>query len=80
MDLVLRDYEHYARKTIAVYETALAYRKTYRETPFSTKAHRAVLLEGTKQLKSLRSDFPASKKDIDVRYARAAEIPPISRA
>ena len=62
MDLVLRDYEHYARKTIAVYETALAYRKTYRETPFSTKAHRTVLLEGTKQLKSLRSDFPAIEK------------------
>jgi hypothetical protein len=57
MDLVIRAYEHLARKMIAVGGTALRYRGAHRENPFDHKRLLAILTAGIADLKNLKGDF-----------------------
>jgi delta 1-pyrroline-5-carboxylate dehydrogenase len=67
MELVLCVYEHLAKKTIAVYGTAEAYRHAFKEDRYASKELERILDHGVEQLTALRGDFKA----LEAGYARA---------
>ena len=67
MELVLCVYEHLAKKTIAVYGTAEAYRSAFKEDRYNGKKLEHILVRGAEQLTTLRRDFKA----FEAGYARA---------
>jgi hypothetical protein len=67
MALVLADYEHMARKTIAVYQFAIDYRKAYAEDAHDSISLSAILKRGISDLKELKATFPELRQ----RYEQA---------
>jgi hypothetical protein len=67
MKLVLRVYEHLAKKTIAVYGTAETYRRAFKEDRYNGKELERILVLGAEQLTTLRRHFKA----LETGYARA---------
>lgn len=67
MELVLCVYHHFAKKTIAVYGTAEAYRHGFKDDRYAGKELERILDHGIEQLAALRHDFKA----LEVGYARA---------
>jgi Glycosyl hydrolase family 20, catalytic domain/Glycosyl hydrolase family 20, domain 2 len=70
MELVLSAYEHLAKKTIAVYGTAKAYRHAFKEDRYAGKELERILDHGVEQLIALRGDF----KGLEAGYTRAIAI------
>ena len=67
MELVLCVYEHLAKKTIAVYGTAEAYRRAFKKDRYNGKELEGILTQGIEQLAPLLRDFKA----FEAGYARA---------